>query len=200
MLRLAEADSAHAEDAASRGEQSALDIHSCLRRLQSGAHAKPGGPQFRWRKSGSTCVSSSIELEPEATKTLEIKPFDIINHEQQKEKYAANHFFRSLLELLRDLFHKVLLKQILRPLRTLLSQQDRSCFRCGIRDVTLLMETIEDIPIVTLPCPPIWLVLKGRQIQQSQYRLVNFFLIYFHEAPRAETNSERRTSMSSPTP
>jgi hypothetical protein len=43
------------------------------------------------------CVSSSIELEPETTKILEIKSFDIINHEQQKEKYAANQFFSSLL-------------------------------------------------------------------------------------------------------
>jgi hypothetical protein len=28
------------------------------------------------------CVSSSIELEPEATKTPDITPFDIINDEQ----------------------------------------------------------------------------------------------------------------------
>jgi hypothetical protein len=38
-----------------------------------------------------------MKLEPEATKTPEIKPFDIINDEQQKEKHAANHFFSSLL-------------------------------------------------------------------------------------------------------
>jgi hypothetical protein len=46
------------------------------------------------------CVCSNIELEPEATRTLEIKPFDLINHEQQKEKHAANQFFSSLLVLL----------------------------------------------------------------------------------------------------
>jgi hypothetical protein len=45
-----------------------------------------------------TCVASSIELELEATKTPEIKPFNIINDEQQKEKHAANQFFSSLLE------------------------------------------------------------------------------------------------------
>jgi len=39
----------------------------------------------------------SIELEPEVTKTPEIKPFDIFNDEQQKEKHAANQFFSSLL-------------------------------------------------------------------------------------------------------
>jgi hypothetical protein len=44
-----------------------------------------------------TCVASSIELELEATKTPEIKPFNIINDEQQKEKHAANQFFSSLL-------------------------------------------------------------------------------------------------------
>jgi hypothetical protein len=42
---------------------------------------------------GPTC----IELEAEATKTPEIKPFAISNDEQQKEKHAANQFFSSLL-------------------------------------------------------------------------------------------------------
>ena len=42
MLRLAEDDRAHAEGSASWGWQSALDLYSRLRRLQSGAHAKPG--------------------------------------------------------------------------------------------------------------------------------------------------------------
>jgi hypothetical protein len=54
-------------------------------------------PQFRWRKSEPTYVFSNIELEPRATKTPEIKPFDIIHDEQQKEKHAASQFFRSLL-------------------------------------------------------------------------------------------------------
>jgi hypothetical protein len=45
------------------------------------------------------CVSSRIELEPEATKTPKLKPFDIIDDEQQKEKHAANQFFSSLLGL-----------------------------------------------------------------------------------------------------
>jgi hypothetical protein len=40
---------------------------------------------------------SSIKLEPETTKT-KIQPFDIINHEHQKEKHATNQFFSSLLE------------------------------------------------------------------------------------------------------
>jgi hypothetical protein len=44
-----------------------------------------------------TCVSSSIELESEATKTPEVKPFNIINDEQQKQKHAASQFFSSLL-------------------------------------------------------------------------------------------------------
>ncbi len=39
MFRLAEDRRADGEGAASRGEQSALDIYSGLRRLQSGAHA-----------------------------------------------------------------------------------------------------------------------------------------------------------------
>jgi len=45
------------------------------------------------------CVSGSIKVEPEATKTPEIKPFNITNDEQQKEKHAANQFFSSLLGL-----------------------------------------------------------------------------------------------------
>jgi uncharacterized protein YqeY len=36
-------------------------------------------------------------LEPEATKTPEIKMFNVINDEQQKEEHAANQFFSSLL-------------------------------------------------------------------------------------------------------
>jgi len=50
-----------------------------------------------WCKARPTCVFGSIELEAEATKTPEIKPFDIINDEQQNEKHAANQFFSSLL-------------------------------------------------------------------------------------------------------
>jgi hypothetical protein len=46
---------------------------------------------------GPPCVSSSIELEAQATKTPELKPFDIINDERQKEKHAANQFFSGLL-------------------------------------------------------------------------------------------------------
>jgi hypothetical protein len=42
-------------------------------------------------------VSSSLELEPEATKTPEIKMFNVVNDEQQKEEHAANQFFSSLL-------------------------------------------------------------------------------------------------------
>jgi hypothetical protein len=68
-----------------------------LCRLQSGAHAKPGSRNSRGGKSRPTCRSSNIELEAEATKAPEIKPFDIINDEQQKEKHAANQFFSSLL-------------------------------------------------------------------------------------------------------
>jgi len=50
----------------------------------------------------------------------------------------------------------VLLKQDLRALRALLSQQDRFCFRRRVRDVAPLMEAIEGIPVLTFPCPPIW--------------------------------------------
>jgi heavy metal sensor kinase len=44
------------------------------------------------------CDFNSIELEPKATKTPEIKPVNIINDEQQNEKPAASQFFSSLLE------------------------------------------------------------------------------------------------------
>jgi hypothetical protein len=66
-------------------------------------------PQFRRCKSRPTCVSNSIELEPEATKTPKIELFDIIDDEKTKEKHAANQFFSSLLDktlggrVLRDL-------------------------------------------------------------------------------------------------
>lgn len=79
------------------------------------------------------------------------------------------------------LFCETFLKQITRPFGTLLGQPDRSCFGCGIRDVALVMETIQGIPIVAFPGPPVWLVLKCRQIQQSQYRLVDLFFIDLHE-------------------
>jgi hypothetical protein len=69
-------------------------------------------PQFRRCKSRLTCVSNSIELEPEATKTPTIELFDIIDDEKTKEKHAANQFFSSLLgigweELLTAKFAKV---------------------------------------------------------------------------------------------
>jgi len=41
-----------------------------------------------------------MELDPRAIKTPEIKPFDIVNDEKQKEKHAAHQFFRSLLRRL----------------------------------------------------------------------------------------------------
>jgi hypothetical protein len=88
------------------------------------------------------------------------------------------------------LFCETFFKQIARSFGTLLSQPDRSCFGCGIRDETLVMETIERIPVVAFPCPPVWLVLKCRQIQQSQCRLVDLFFIYLHEiTPGAERMS-----------
>src|SRR5437899_2531991 len=80
------------------------------------------------------------------------------------------------------------------------SETDR---RRRVRDVAPLMEAIEGIPVVTFPCPPIWLVFKCSQVQQSQYHLVDSIFVYFHEAPLCrdpKPNSERRTSMSSPTP
>ena len=82
-------------------------------------------------------------------------------------------------------FREVLLKEILRALRAFLSQNDRFCLGGGIRDVTFLMESIEGIPIVTLPCPAAYLVLKCGQVQQSQHRFVDLFFINFdfHEAP-----------------
>jgi hypothetical protein len=43
-------------------------------------------------------VSLAASRAPEATKTPEIKPFNITNDEQQKEKHAANEFFSSLLD------------------------------------------------------------------------------------------------------
>ena len=100
MFRLAEDNSAHAEGSASRGGQSALDIYPRLCRLQSGANAKPDRRSSG--KSQSRCVSGSIELEPEATKTPEIKPLNLINDEQYKEEPAANQFFRSLVEATAD--------------------------------------------------------------------------------------------------
>ena len=46
------------------------------------------------------------------------------------------------------------------------------------------METIQGIPIVAFPCPPVWLVLKYGQMQQSQYRLIDLFFIYLRELPQ----------------
>jgi hypothetical protein len=65
------------------------------------------------------------------------------------------------------LFHEVFLEQIARPLRTFLAQQNRFCFCRGIRNVTLLMKSIEDIPTVTFPRPPSWFVFESSQVQQS---------------------------------
>ena len=68
-----------------------------MRRLQSGALAK-SGHRSSVGVAGLKCVSRSIELEPEATKTPTSKPFDISKDQKQKENYVANQFFSSLLE------------------------------------------------------------------------------------------------------
>lgn len=41
----------------------------------------------------------SIELDPRATNTPEIKLLGLVNDEKQKEKHASNQFFSILLEL-----------------------------------------------------------------------------------------------------
>ena len=97
MLWLAEDDSTDAEGAASRGEQGATGCLPSPAPPTTWCACGTWPSQFRRCKSGPTCVSSSIELEAEATKTPGIKPFDIINNEQPKEKHAANQFFSSLL-------------------------------------------------------------------------------------------------------
>jgi hypothetical protein len=63
------------------------------------------------------------------------------------------------------------------------------------------MKSIKGVPIVTFPCSPIGLVLKGGQVQQSQHRFVDFFFIdfYFHNAPlwlKDESTPASRISMS----
>ena len=100
MLRLAEDDCADAEGAASRRLQSGLDFYLRLRRLQSGAHAKPDRRSSGGVSPGRRVSAGASELDSEGHKTPEIKPFDISNHEKQKEKHAANQFFSSLLGLL----------------------------------------------------------------------------------------------------
>ena len=65
------------------------------------------------------------------------------------------------------LLHEVFLEQIAGPLGTFLAQQNRFCFCRGIRNVTLLMKSIEDIPTVTFPRPSSWVVFESSQVQQS---------------------------------
>ena len=98
MLRLAEDDRADAKGSASRGEQSALDIYPRLRRLQSGAHAKLDHRSWG-RVSQDRAVSAAAWSQNQRPHKPEMQAFDIINDEQQKEKHAANQFFRSLLEV-----------------------------------------------------------------------------------------------------
>jgi len=47
---------------------------------------------------GPKCVLNSPELNSGAAKTPEIKSFDIIKDEKQKENRTADQFFSSLLE------------------------------------------------------------------------------------------------------
>ena len=98
MLRLAEDDCPDAQGAASRSVPSGLAFHLRLRRLQPGAHAESGPRGSSGVSPGPTCVRNRIELEPKATRVPEINPFDIIHDEKQKEKHAADQFFRSLLK------------------------------------------------------------------------------------------------------
>ena len=98
MLRLAEDNCADAEGAASRSLQSALDLHSGVRGLQSGAHAKPGRSSSSGVTQNRGVVFRSMELNPEDTKTPEITLFEIINDEKRKENHVKDQFFRSLLD------------------------------------------------------------------------------------------------------
>jgi hypothetical protein len=54
--------------------------------------------QFRRCKFAPKCVWSSIELDPEAIKTPELKPFNIKKGEKQKEEHCVAQFFSSLLD------------------------------------------------------------------------------------------------------
>jgi hypothetical protein len=70
MFRLAEDGGGVAESATPRSWQSGMDLHLRLRRLQPGAHAKPGG-----RSSGGVSRGRRVSGEAEsdgktATKTL----------------------------------------------------------------------------------------------------------------------------------
>jgi hypothetical protein len=90
MLRLVENDSADAEGSTSLGEQSTLDLYPRLRRLQSGARAKPG-----CRSSGGISRDRRVSpgaLEPETTKTPEIKPLDIITMHSRKTNALQINF------------------------------------------------------------------------------------------------------------
>jgi hypothetical protein len=63
-------------------------FHSRLRRLQSGAHAKPDCH----RPGSLRCVSSSLGLAPEATTALATKLLGIVNHGKQSEQHTTHHF------------------------------------------------------------------------------------------------------------
>src|SRR5262245_19316366 len=73
----------------------------------------------------------------------------------------------------------------------LLSQRDRLILAHGIADITLLMEAIERVPIMTLPSCRAKLVIAPGQKEQGENCLVNLVCVIVHHhapPPRAGQN------------
>src|SRR5438445_5227518 len=96
MLWLVEDDRTAAQAAASRSVQSRLDLHLRRCRLQSGANTKLGRRSFDGVSLGRS-ASSRARGYNESSRTREINPLNIANHEKQDEKSRAHQFDSSLL-------------------------------------------------------------------------------------------------------
>src|ERR1700733_4303475 len=78
------------------------------------------------------------------------------------------------------LIHEMLLEQTLRLVYTFLGQHYRLRLRHRVVNEAALVQTIQDIPIMALPCSPAVLVLERRQVKERQRHLVHLAFVDLH--------------------
>src|SRR5262249_55017055 len=66
---------------------------------------------------------------------------------------------------------------------SLFRQRYRLRLADGITDVALLVQPIQSVPIVALPCCGTELVVATSQVEEGEYCVVNFVGIDFHRGP-----------------
>jgi len=80
-------------------------------------------------------------------------------------------------------------KSFLRPLQAFVGQNNRFCLVDRILDQTLFVQSVESIPVIAFPCPPL---IMQRQQQQAQNGIVNALSVDLHVINHSSQCSRER--------